>query len=220
MLREAKGEVKGIVQESYQRRDRERRNRIETLEASTGKADANEAKRLRCLQKGEALRNLFEKLRRLRLTAAKTGVTRLEIPVQQGDDRLQGEVWQQIDIPSEILHHLRERNKHHFGQAHGTPFTVPPLSEDLGFTGQQPAAEAILKGEYSYNDPDDNVSLLLQHLKQTERIAAMPISPTITEDDFRGKLQAWRETTTTSPSGLHLGHYKALFAKHSFSHIP
>ena len=48
----------------------------------------------------------------------------------------------------------------------------------------------------------------------------MPISPTITEDDFRGKLQAWRETTTTSPSGLHLGHYKALFAKHSFSHIP
>ncbi|KAI2498326.1 hypothetical protein MHU86_16196 [Fragilaria crotonensis] len=220
MLREAKGEVKGIVQESYQRRDRERRNIIETLEASNGKADANEAKRLRCLQKGEALRNLFDKLRRLRLTAAKTGVTRLEIPVQQGDDILQGEVWQQIDIPSEILHHLRERNKRHFGQAHGTPFTVPPLSEELGFTGQQPAAEAILKGEYSNNDLDDNVSLLLQYLKQTERIAAMPISPTITEDEFRGKLQAWRETTTTSPSGLHLGHYKALFAKHSFSHIP
>ena len=87
--------------------------------------------------------------------AAKTGVTRLEIPFQQGDDILQGKVWQQIDIPSEILHHLRERNKRHFGQAHGTPFTVPPLSEDLGFTGQQPAAEAILKGEYSNADPDD-----------------------------------------------------------------
>ena len=144
----------------------------------------------------------------------------MEIPVQQGDDTLQGETWQQIDIPSEILHHPRERNRRHFGQAHGTPFTVPPLSEDLGFTGQKSAAEDILKGDYLYSDLDDKVSLLLQLLKQTERIAAMPISPTITEEEFRGKLTAWRETTTTSPSGLHLGHYKSLFAKHSFSQIP
>ena len=27
------------------------------------------------------------------------------------------------------------------------------------------------------------------------------------------------KTTTTSPSGMHLGHYKALFAKHKYSHV-
>ena len=44
--------------------------------------------------------------------------------------------------------------------------------------------------------------------------------PTISFEDFRGKINAWRESTTTSPSGMHLGHYKALFAKHKYSHVP
>ena len=127
MLREAKRDVKAIVQESYQRRERERRKCIETLEASTQKADATEAKRLRCLQKGEAIRNLFDKLKRLRLTKEKRGITRLEIPARtEEEDPHQCTDWRQIDVPTEILHHLRERNRRHFGQAHGTPFTVPP----------------------------------------------------------------------------------------------
>jgi hypothetical protein len=41
--------------------------------------------------------------------------------------------------------------------------------------------------------------------------------PTITTDEFASKLRVWTETTTTSPSGLHLGHFKALVARHSFS---
>ena len=41
--------------------------------------------------------------------------------------------------------------------------------------------------------------------------------PTITAAEFCGKLQVWSESTTTSPSGLHLGHYKALIAKLSYS---
>ncbi|KAI2501960.1 hypothetical protein MHU86_12513 [Fragilaria crotonensis] len=36
-------------------------------------------------------------------------------------------------------------------------------------------------------------------------------------DDFMSKLRVWSESTTTSPSGLHLGHYKALIARHSYS---
>jgi hypothetical protein len=34
-----------------------------------------------------------------------------------------------------------------------------------------------------------------------------------------GKLRVWRESTTTSPSGLHLGHYKAFCARHQYSDI-
>ena len=42
--------------------------------------------------------------------------------------------------------------------------------------------------------------------------------PSITAAEFRSKLQVWSESTTTSPSGLlHLGHYKALISKHSYS---
>ena len=32
----------------------------------------------------------------------------------------------------------------------------------------------------------------------------------ITTEDFDGKMRKWKETTSTSPSGRHLGHYKVL----------
>ena len=43
--------------------------------------------------------------------------------------------------------------------------------------------------------------------------------PTLVEKEFHGKLQAWRrgESTPTSPSGLHLGHWKELIARHAHS---
>lgn len=38
------------------------------------------------------------------------------------------------------------------------------------------------------------------------------------DDDFCAKLKLWSESTTTSPSGMRLGHYyKSLIARHSFS---
>ena len=36
-------------------------------------------------------------------------------------------------------------------------------------------------------------------------------NPEITVAQLRGKIKVWREGTTTSPSGRHLGHYKSLF---------
>jgi hypothetical protein len=39
-------------------------------------------------------------------------------------------------------------NHVHFGQAQGTPFTVPPLSEDLTFDGATSSADMILEGNY------------------------------------------------------------------------
>ena len=41
-------------------------------------------------------------------------------------------------------------------------------------------------------------------------------SDMITPEAFIGKMKTWRETTSTSPSGIHLGHYKALVAKHQY----
>lgn len=36
------------------------------------------------------------------------------------------------------------------------------------------------------------------------------INKYLTEDEWIGKLKKWRESTTTSPSKLHLGHHKSL----------
>ena len=128
--------------------------------------------------------------------------------------------WQVIEVPSEITKYVLARNKAHFGQTHGTPFTVSPLAEDLGFCGdQQPgAAQAILQGQqYDQTPFAVHVKLLLQHLQITHEIAVENSHPTITDAELVGKLKVWRELTATSPSGLHLGHYKALIARHEYS---
>ena len=48
---------------------------------------------------------------------------------------------------------------------------------------------------------------LLNSMKR--RCPELP-TPNITEQDFRSSFATWRETTTTSPSGRHLGHLKSL----------
>ena len=64
---------------------------------------------------------------------------------------------------------------------------------------------------------DSNVKILIRHMAHVREMAKAPEYPTITDDEFCSKLKVWSETTTTSPSGLHLGHYKALIARHEFS---
>jgi hypothetical protein len=41
--------------------------------------------------------------------------------------------------------------------------------------------------------------------------------PLLLKTEFEGKLNAWRESTTTWPSVMHLGLYKSLLARHKYS---
>ena len=43
------------------------------------------------------------------------------------------------------------------------------------------------------------------------QIAQQKTNSEITVAQLRGKMKVWREGTTTSPSGRHLGHYKSIF---------
>ena len=57
-------------------------------------------------------------------------------------------------------------------------------------------------------------------LKQFQRFTdgqTPPIPKLLTDQDLIGKLKVWKEKTSTSPSGIHLGHYKALIARHQHS---
>jgi hypothetical protein len=36
------------------------------------------------------------------------------------------------------------------------------------------------------------------------------VSDEVTLAEWTGKMKSWKETTSTSPSGMHLGHYKTL----------
>lgn len=61
------------------------------------------------------------------------------------------------------------------------------------------------------NDYPPQCLTLLQFCKTNTTLNSIPYD--ITPEDFSGKIKSWRESTTTSPSGRHLGRYKTLYAK-------
>ncbi|KAI2506413.1 hypothetical protein MHU86_8039 [Fragilaria crotonensis] len=151
----------------------------------------------------------------------RVGVSRIEIPLHPEQDPKTCTEWQQVDVPTEVIEHLRRRNQKHFGQAAGTPFTVPPLSQELGYSGDGEYAEQILTGNYRFPAGyDENIKTLIKHLRISDELKQLRVFPTLNEKDYIGKLKAWRESTVTSPSRMHLGHYKAMISKHAYSHIP
>jgi len=217
LLRYAQSKIRRIVKQSYVTRGAERRQKIQELEASLRVSDKETAQRLRRMQKAEDIKAVTTKLRNVRGKNLRSGVVRLEIPLHDADDPKTCTQWQQIDVPSEIVRLLQERNRLHFGQAHGTPFTVSPLAELLGYTGNSNTQQQMLQGQFDTTSYDDNVKLLIAHLQYTREVSQDTTRPTISDEDFSDKLKFWSESTTTSPSGTHLGHYKSLIARHSFS---
>ena len=218
-LRAANRHVEETIRASFVNRAQERRDSITALSQSPFPADKEQAQKLRQIQKAEDLDQLFKKLKAVRKSDTRKGVTRIEIPVHPSTDPKTCTEWRQIDVPTDILRHLQTRNRAHFGQAHGSPFTASPLIDHLGFRGDGEAADEILNGTYDTTGLDDHVVLLIQHLQQSAAMDALDTRPTISEQEYVGKLRAWRESTSTSPSGMHLGHYKALIARHEYSDI-
>jgi hypothetical protein len=71
----------------------------------------------------------------------------------------------------------------------------------------------ILEGNYNTDELDEITALLIKNMKKKTRLDATPYS--ITAKQFVDKLKKWPERTSTSPSGIDLGHYNALIRSHN-----
>ena len=109
--------------------------------------------------------------------------------------------------PQEMIQFLLcLRNQRHFGQAGSdrTPFTTPPLSTELNWSASTGTAELILEGDYHNSELNSITQLLIDNCTRVTDLDSL--EPTITEKDMKRKYTRWKESTTTSPSGRHLGH--------------
>ena len=116
-----------------------------------------------------------------------------------------------IDDPNAMEELLIQRNKKHFSQADGSPFTTSRIIKSLGKYGNSSLSEDIFKGEAniaSLSATDATTKILLS-LKSTAPKNSIPVY--ISSKEIELAYRAWREQTSTSPSGLHLGHTKALY---------
>jgi hypothetical protein len=72
-------------------------------------------------------------------TKATGGISHVLVPSQNPHDPPR-----RVQVKEELDETILERNIKHFSQAHGTPFTVEPLSMVLGYDGCTPQAQQIL----------------------------------------------------------------------------
>ena len=143
----------------------------------------------------------------------------LDIPIDTILHR--NDIRNNIDLQFKTIHNheeidqlLASDNAQHLHQEHGTPFTVEPLRILIGKDNFTPFSREILDGsaEFDTLDISDNIKFYLQNLKRKRvkgKINNKGIIPLI---EFKQGYKKWKERTTTSPSGRHLGHYHALLA--------
>ena len=208
-LRNAQNELKALLKIAID----ERRKFIQDKHTQAMISnDSKEATKWKNQQKAEEIKAMYRKLRFIsRDKTSQSGLTRIEVPFDSTEDPKKCTHWKTVDAPDEITKYLLERNQVHFGQAHGTPFTVSPLSTEIDFSASTETCEMILEGDYSNLDIDDLTCLLLKHLKQKAPLDILPVI--IPEVDVAKKFSVWPEKTSTSPSGRHLGHYRALLPR-------
>jgi hypothetical protein len=117
-----------------------------------------------------------------------------------------------ITDPTEMVNRILQRNQRHFSQATGTPFTTEHLTDLLGTCGETQDGINLVKGNTKPDLGDETkfpeTQIMLDALQPFDP-PATPVSITVTTKDYKTFFKKWDENTSTSPSGKHLGHYKA-----------
>ena len=83
------------------------------------------------------------------------------------------------------------------------------MQASIGYKADGYDVDLILEGDFEYSDTTS--SAMTEFVRHLQKRTTSSITSEITKDDVLGKLKSWKESTTTSPSGLHLGHYHCVW---------
>jgi hypothetical protein len=191
-------------------------NNIEiTLQATT--TEKRRARILRSILKSEERQQCFDKMRRALRPTSTSGLQHIEIP----DDALStanNPIWKTISDRACLEDTINRRNEQHFAQAHGTPFTVPPFQPQMTYGGDSPTGRQILRGDIRL--PDDTPEITRAFIAEMKHTGNKEINKYMSLQDTKQGFKQWKEATSTSPSGLHLGMYRALTTRAAAIEIP
>ena len=163
-------------------------------------------KAIKALMSREKKRRIFRKLRGVMGKLKSGGLDHvLKINGEGGEER--------ISDKDRMYDEIIKRNREHFSQADGTPFTVEPLRSLIGETATNNFCDQILNGTINLDglDIEEATKALLRNLVKNDDYEQ--IDQHISDDDLISGYKKWNENTSTSPSGCHLGHEKALLKR-------
>ena len=161
-------------------------------------------KYLKSILRNERIRETFRKIRN-KTTAKEKRLMSVEV---MGKDGKITTITDQENIAEEIAKY----NMIHFAQARNTPLAGYKCSTNENNIHQDSSPQ-----QYRYHEHQTSQSISELIYKFTTNIQVPPNeidSYIVTKEDWLKKFKQWKEGTTTSPSGIHLGHYKVLNAPH------
>lgn len=163
---------------------------------------------------GEASKQLFGKLRQIIKPSEFSTITEPgnvhSVLHHTTSEQL---VWDTIISRENMEAHLLSFNREAFRAAAESPCGRGVIHDALTFTSLSEDAERCLHGEIPsawYMDQQLLRAFLSSFQIPNSVLEQNPIPLEISSDDIIKGFKSWRETTTTSPSGRHLGRYKAL----------
>ena len=134
------------------------------------------------------------------------GISAILVPLPKEGIELE---WTPITDGPTIESVILSRNIRHFRQAETTPLATPAVIDTIGWGADTERSEQILEGKGDPSDiTDDEWS---RYLLSSMKRHSNEITINITSEKMMGKYKIWKERTSTSPSGRHLGHFHALF---------
>jgi hypothetical protein len=176
---------------------------------------------LKQLQFREKMRRAYRKNSPALAPQVQLGLDRVDVPdgnalnTQHGDPtkpKTWCGPWVSKTDPEDIARVVRQLNIEQYHQAYQTPFGSGPLADAMGRQAETIQASSLLSGSLEHLPIEDlmpETSRIL-HTLTTPYPKIPEHSLTIKNEDFIGVYKALKENTSSSPSGRHVGHYKAV----------
>ena len=176
-------------------------NDLATARAKAGKIKVANA--LKQLIVKEDIRVMWGRIHRMDGTARQGGGLTKVFDINEEGEAV--EYNDQLGIERSCL----EENEKRFTQANKTTMLVSPMVDTIGLLGTGEAAEQILEGDFTAPDVcGPNLQKVLTHLKINKRLKKTTQAQPINCDEYKEGWKKVNERTSSSPSGLHVGHWK------------
>jgi hypothetical protein len=206
-LRQAQTELREIEKRAATLREEHLRDLL--TEAELNGDEKQVQRRLQIILRAHEQRQHFRRLKSIFKPSENGGLTYVLVPEnfaveEYPYDPNTVDSWEAIHDQNLVQQYIQRRNIIHFGQAKGTPFTEPPIS-DINWQANSIPANEILNGviPMSFISENPYVEKILKYM--ANRANLPEIDTHITPEQVCRGLRRWRENTSTSPSGYHLG---------------
>ncbi len=194
---------------------------------STEKQKQATAKEIQRIQRNERISRSHRAIRRvLKPTTCSGGLSKVELSsvpenTTPPDPKTWEGPWKIVTDPHHIASAVCTANSAQHHQANDTPFATEPLRSHYGLNGDGPGAEDMLNGKLP---PAEILDALLPETRAIlHTLAHIPkadnLDTSITPEKFRNLYKINPEKVSSSPSGRHIGHFKAIASDDRFATI-